>query len=129
MNGLLLDTNALWWVLSDDPRLGAGSRTRLQETGRVHFSSISVLEITMKEMLGRLSAPGDVAVDAESAGLVELPFRSRHAAGLRDFPSLSRHDPFDRMLLSQARIEELALLTSDRQLHMLGLDWVLDAHA
>lgn len=127
MTGLLLDTNALLWVLSGDQRLGAAARVHLSRAAAVHFSAVSVLEITIKEMLGRLETPGDVADGAGRAGLAELPFRAQHAQGLTDFPSLVRHDPFDRMLLSQARLEGLLLLTSDRLLLDLGLEWVLDA--
>lgn len=97
--------------------------------GRVYFSSVAVLEITIKEMLGRLETPGDVADGARQAGLVELPFRSRHASGLPDLPLPARHDPFDRMLLSQALLEGLDLLTSDRYLLALEHPRILDARA
>lgn len=127
MNGILLDTNALLWVLVDDPRLGATSRAALGDAERVYFSSVAVLEITIKEMLGRLETPGDVSDGARQAGLVELPFRSRHASGLHDLPLPARHDPFDRMLLSQALLEGLHFLTSDRRLLALKLPQVLDA--
>lgn len=127
MNGLLLDTNALLWVLAGDARLGSSARARLTTSTSARFSSASVLEITIKQMLGRLEAPGEVAADATKAGLIELPFRSHHASGLAEFPDLARHDPFDRMLLSQAHREDLVLLTSDRHLLDLGFDWVIDA--
>lgn len=126
MNGLLLDTNALLWVLADDAQLGEGARARLA-AAPPRFSSVSVLEITIKAMLDRLHVPGSVEQGAQSAGLVELPFRSHHASGLKEWPELAKHDPFDRMLLSQARQENLALLTSDAHLLGLGFDWVLDA--
>lgn len=127
MNGVLLDTNALVWVLAGDPQLGSNARARLITSVSPRFSSASVLEITIKHMLGRLEVPGDVATAAEAAGLVELPFRSPHASGLEQFPDLAGHDPFDRMLLSQARHEDLLLLTSDRHLLDLGFEWVIDA--
>lgn len=127
MSSLLLDTNALLWVLAADPGLGDGARARLNASAQVHFSAASVLEVTINEMLGRLTTPGELSADARSAGLIELPFRAEHASGLRDFPNLTRHDPFDRMLLSQANTEKLLLLTSDRHLLDLGLDWVVDA--
>ncbi|MGC0142076.1 type II toxin-antitoxin system VapC family toxin [Pseudactinotalea sp. Z1732] len=127
MNGVLLDTNPLLWVLAGDPQLGTGARAHLTTSTSPRFSSASVLEITIKQMLGRLEVPGEVAGAAAAAGLVELPFRSHHASGLEEFPDLARHDPFDRMLLSQARHEDLLLLTSDRQLLELGIDRVIDA--
>lgn len=127
MSGTLLDTNALLWVLADSPQLGTSARGRLAASVSVRFSAVSVLEITAKEMLGRLETPGDVAEAATRAGLVELPFGAHHASGLHAFPALVRHDPFDRMLLSQARCDDLVLLTSDRHLLGLGLPRVADA--
>lgn len=128
MSGILLDTNALLWVLAGHEALGPTARKRLVTSGPVHFSAVSVLEITIKEMLGRLEVPGEVSGDAQRAGLVELPFRAHHASGLTEFPALARHDPFDRMLLAQAHRDRLLLLTSDRLLLDLDLEWVVDAH-
>jgi len=127
VTGVLLDTNALLWVLAADPRLGSSARARLTASPSPRFSSASVLEVTIKKMLGRLNLPGEVADAATRAGLVELPFRSDHASGLAQFPDLVRHDPFDRMLLSQALRENLLLLTSDRHLLDLGFEWLIDA--
>ncbi|MCM3662196.1 type II toxin-antitoxin system VapC family toxin [Georgenia satyanarayanai] len=129
MTGVLLDTNALLWVLAGQDELGARARALLAASRPAHFSAVSVLEITIKHMLGRIDVPGDVSAGAQRAGLGELPFRADHAAGLLDFPALSRHDPFDRMLLAQAATDQLRLLTSDRFLLGLGFDWVVDARA
>lgn len=120
MSGLLLDTNALLWVLSDSPRLGAEARELIRTSARVHFSPVSVVEIEIKVLLGRLQVPGDVAAAGSALGLVELPLTSSHAQGLAVFPELARHDPFDRMLLGQATAESMTLLTSDQVLLDLG---------
>lgn len=127
MTGLLLDTNALLWVLSDDSHLGPEARKLLGARVPVHFSPVSVLEIAIKELLGRLHVPGDVAADAQGVSLVEFRFRAHHSSGVAQFPTLARHDSFDRMLLSQARLDGLSLLTSDRHLLDLGLDCVISA--
>lgn len=127
MSGLLLDTNALLWVLSDAPALGPSARASIAAADRVHFSSVSAVEVTTKVMLGRLEVPGDVAGAATSIGLVELPLTGRHAELMHEFPQLVRHDPFDRMLLAQAVHESMTLLTSDRTLLSLGRDDVLPA--
>ncbi|WP_454084232.1 type II toxin-antitoxin system VapC family toxin [Georgenia sp. Marseille-Q6866] len=127
MTGVLLDTNALLWVLAGHVDLGERTRALLKASRPVHFSAVSVLEITIKQMLGRLDVPGDLSDGAQRAGLLELPFRADHASRLLDFPSLSRHDPFDRMLLAQAAADQLHLVTSDRLLLSLGVGWVVDA--
>ncbi|WES63326.1 type II toxin-antitoxin system VapC family toxin [Microbacter sp. GSS18] len=126
---ILLDANALLWLYRDDPLLGPESRMRIDEAQRVHFSAATVLEITIKSMLGRLELPGGDGypqVFADS-GLVELAFTAEHAAALAGFPALARHDPFDRMLLAQARAESMDLLTSDAALLALGEPWIRDA--
>lgn len=126
---MLLDTNALIWLVHDNASLGDTSRALIEAETRVHFSSVSVTEITIKHMLGRILLPGGTAFPEifTRSGLIELPLRAEHAATLLDFPTLGRHDPFDRMLLAQAKQERLTLLTSDSTLLALGEDWILDA--
>ena len=127
-DGVLLDTNALLWVLTGDPRLGPVARERLlADGGRVHHSVVSVLELTIKDLLGRLALPPDLPGAIGAAGTRELAFTSAHALRLTDLPTLVRHDPFDRMLLAQASVEGLELLTADAVLLGLGLDGVTDA--
>lgn len=126
---ILLDTNALLWLYRDDAALGVRSRRRIAAAPRVFFSAASVMEITIKHLLGRIELPGgsDYPDVFARSGLAELPLTARHAAALAHFPALARHDPFDRMLLAQARVESLELLTSDGALLALGESWILDA--
>lgn len=127
MSGLVLDTNAFLWLLADSGRLGPAARRRLAVPGPVYVSAVCILEIAIKEMLGKVRVPESPAEAAQRAGLIELPFRAEHAATLPAFPDLVRHDPFDRMLLTQAQAEGLDLLTSDRVLLDLELEWMWDA--
>lgn len=127
MSGLLLDTNAFLWMLSGSERLGLRSRALVSGSAPVYASAVCVLEIATKEMLGRLQVPEPAAKAAQRAGLLELAFRSHHAAALQKFPQPARHDPFDRMLLAQALADDLVLLTSDSTLLGLGKEWVVDA--
>lgn len=126
---ILLDTNALLWLVDDDPRLGPESRRLLIQQDRVCFSAISVSEIAIKHMLGRLTLPGSDTFPGvfSGSGLVELPFRSDHAVTLLGEPELARHDPFDRMLLAQRQVEDCYLMTSDRVLLALDRPGLLDA--
>lgn len=126
---ILLDTNALLWLVADSPRLGLQARARIEAADRVCFSAVSVSEIAIKHMLGRIDLPGGDAfpqIFADS-GLSELAFASAHAAALLEDPALRRHDPFDRMLLAQASAERAELLTSDAVLLDLGRAGVADA--
>ncbi|QTV79942.1 type II toxin-antitoxin system VapC family toxin [Microbacterium sp. NIBRBAC000506063] len=126
---MLLDTNALLWVYHDSERLGPLARERIGAASLVHFSSASVLEIVIKNMLGRLPLPGGDELSSvfSRSGLTELPFTAEHAAALARFPGLARHDPFDRMILAQASQERMPLVTSDATLLSLGEDRVIDA--
>lgn len=124
---ILLDTNALLWVHHDSTALGTQARAAIDAATRVHVSAVSILEITIKHMLGRLELPGRFPQTFTEGGLVELPFTSDHATALLTHAALARHDPFDRMLVAQALVEKLTFLTSDSTL--LGLDepWIRDA--
>jgi PIN domain nuclease of toxin-antitoxin system len=128
---MLLDTHALLWLATDDDRLGPRSRARIAEAPRVHYSAVSISEIVIKHMLGRIDLPGGDRFPEVFAqmGLVELPFTSRHANALREEPELARHDPFDRFLLAQSFADGMPLLTADRVLLELGRTWVHDARA
>lgn len=128
---MLLDTNALLWFSIDDERLGPGARESIARADRVHYSAVSISEIVIKHMLGRIDLPGGERFPEVfgAMGLIELPFTARHANALREDPTLSRHDPFDRFLLAQARAEGMTLLTSDRVLLALGHPGVSDARA
>lgn len=127
MSGVLLDTNALLWLLAGDPSLGSSARAEIESGAPVHFSSVSVLEVTMKVMLGRLTVPGNVVDAARAAGLAELGFGVQAAQHVALFPELMRHDPFDRMILAQAVASGLTLCTSDHTLLALGRSDVTDA--
>lgn len=126
---ILLDTNALIWLVHDSPRLGRISRELIGDSKLVHYSSVSVTEISIKHMLGKMPLPGGAGFPDifNRSGLTELPLRTEHAAALLDFGTLVRHDPFDRILLAQAKQERLTLLTSDSTLLALDEDWIVDA--
>ncbi|MFV0434835.1 MAG: type II toxin-antitoxin system VapC family toxin [Leucobacter sp.] len=110
---LLLDTHVLLWWLADDPRLASRHRELISlGENLVYVSSISVAEISIKVSLGKLEAPAEI-VDAVTAGGFEvLAFEARHAERLRGLPWHHR-DPFDRMLVAQAQVEDLTLLSAD----------------
>lgn len=124
---LLLDSHVVLWVLEGHPRLGAGARGLLAAEPFIHVSAASVLELTIKSMLGKLVLPDSLEQVLDDQGFLPLPVTAAHASSLRLFPELGRHDPFDRLLLGQARIEKLQLLTADRSLLATGDPYVVDA--
>ncbi|WP_034273807.1 type II toxin-antitoxin system VapC family toxin [Haloechinothrix halophila] len=126
---LLLDSQALLWVLDDSPRLGATARDLISSTDGVHVSAATVWELTIKAMLGKLSVPADLSVRLVDQGFVPLSVTAEHAEGIRDFPELTRHDPFDRLLVAQADRASLHLVTADHVLLKLERDFIVDATA
>ena len=123
---ILLDSQAVLWLLDDNPRLGRRAREMIR-LGNVHVSVATVWELTITSMLGKLKIPGKLSSVLVDQGLQLLRITSEHAEGMRDFPELSRHDPFDRMLVAQAHQSGLRLLTADRVLLDLGRDFIVDA--
>lgn len=115
MTGLLLDTHVVLWILDDNPRLGRRARQRIT-TGEVLFvSAASTWEMSIKAAVGRLTLPVDLDDAIERSGLRDLPITRRHSLA-SDLAALPHRDPFDAMLVAQARVERLTLLTADHKL-------------
>jgi PIN domain nuclease of toxin-antitoxin system len=119
----LLDTHVLLWAAGDPDRISAPVRALLEDAvNTLHFSAASLWEIVIKKALGR----DDFRVDPVrlrrllvANGWNELAVASDHALAVGALPPLHR-DPFDRILLAQARSEGLQLITADRQLQQYG---------
>jgi PIN domain nuclease of toxin-antitoxin system len=124
---LLLDSQALLWLLDDNPRLGPHARQAIVCARGVFVSAATVWELTIKTMLGKLSVPADFSKRLTAQGLALLSITAEHAEAIRDFPELARHDPFDRLLVAQSSRAGLQLLTADHVLLGLGRDFIIDA--
>jgi PIN domain nuclease of toxin-antitoxin system len=111
---LLLDTHVLLWWLRDDRRLKSPERSAIADPDAiVHVSAATIWEVAIKKGLGRLDVDAQALErEVEAGAMVELPIRWRHA---RAVAALPRHhdDPFDRLLLAQAQIEALVLVSYD----------------
>lgn len=112
---LLLDTHVVLWWLSDDPRLGRSVVERIQSNPDVVVSAASVWEISIKRALGKLEVVDDYLPAIAREGFRPLPISMEHAARAGGLPPHHR-DPFDRMLVAQAQIEDLRIVTSDRRI-------------
>lgn len=124
---LLLDSQALLWVMSGSNRIGPEARQLIETSSAVHVSTASIWELTIKSMLGKLEVPVGLPAVLDEQGFAVLDVTAAHAEGLRDFPELTRHDPFDRLIVAQAHLDGLRLLTADRVLLGLERDFVFDA--
>jgi PIN domain nuclease of toxin-antitoxin system len=113
----LLDTHVALWATYQSRKLSARARTLLSaEDVEVHVSAASFWEIAVKNTMqpGELPPVRQTIVDFAKAGFRELPVTSRAMAVLERLPILHK-DPFDRLLVSQARTEGLMLLTADEK--------------
>ena len=118
---LLVDTHVLLWWDERDPRLEGSARTALaDERNRVVVSAASVWEISIKRMTGKLVFRPDTLAAIASNGFETLDITPRHADTAGSLP-LHHADPFDRLLVAQAMIEGLVLVTQDRQLLPYGV--------
>ncbi len=113
---LLLDTRLLLWAANDPDRLSKSVRKLIDDPeSEPVFSAASIWEIAIKSGLGRDDFAIDAAVLRSSLadnGYSELPISGAHAAAVATLPPLHR-DPFDRMLVAQANVEGVTLLTAD----------------
>ena len=124
---MLVDTHILVWIADDNPRLGERARELIGARHPVYYSSMSVLEMVIKKMEGRLHVADEICHHLDGEGFRQLPLVGEHSESIAKFPELIGHDPFDRVLLAQAKVEKLDFLTADRRLLALEYDWILDA--
>jgi PIN domain nuclease of toxin-antitoxin system len=115
---VLLDTHAFLWWITDDDRLSVTARGEIGASdNEVFLSAASAWEIITKSRIGRLPLPepvdGLIARHLEENAFQPLSITMRHTFELETLPELHR-DPFDRMLVAQARAEEMPLVTGDR---------------
>ena len=114
-NKLLLDTHVFLWWLADDARLTAPARRAIAEADVVFVSAASAWEIAIKVALGRLRIPAPVSEGVARAGFERLPVDFAHAELAGALPPHHR-DPFDRMLIAQAVVEDLVLVSADQRM-------------
>lgn len=109
---LLLDTHVLLWAMLDDPRLTPGMRDAMAGSQAIFVSAVSVWEVSIKTALGKLEVPDDLFDQALAAGVRPLPISWGHARAVSLLPA-HHADPFDRLLIAQARQEGLTLVSAD----------------
>ena len=108
---LLLDTHVLiWW--DEGRRLAAEARRAIADADSVYVSAASAWEVAIKTGLGRLRPIRTMEQAVDESGFLELPVTFRHAERVGKLPPHHR-DPFDRLLIAQADVEELTLVTRD----------------
>jgi PIN domain nuclease of toxin-antitoxin system len=115
----LLDTHVLLWAVGAPGRVAPAVRAEIKDaSNEVLYSAASIWEIAIKASLGRgdfVNDPVLIEREARQIGFVELPVAARHAVAVYSLPPF-HSDPFDRLLLAQALVEQAWLYTADKQL-------------
>jgi PIN domain nuclease of toxin-antitoxin system len=113
---LLLDTNIIIWALNRSERLKQSTLVLLQDpANELYCSVISIWEISIKQSINKLNMPDSYLSILGEQNIGILNITVAHAYAVRSLPRL-HNDPFDRMLVVQAMIEDLTLMTHDKQL-------------
>ena len=111
---LLLDTHALIWVLEDNPTLSEQARNAIINGKNVVFvSAATVWEMSIKQSMGKLEVPDNVKEEMELLRFTPLEITFEHAKLAGQLPNIHK-DTFDRMLIAQAKLEGLMLVSGDR---------------
>lgn len=120
---VLLDTHAALWLVASSKRLSP--RVRALVTGseqQLVVSAVSLWEVATKRSLGKLDAPVDLSRRLAGLGAIELlPISPLHAEAVGELPWHHR-DPFDRMLVAQAQVEGVSIVSADPALAQYGVD-------
>jgi PIN domain nuclease of toxin-antitoxin system len=114
MTNLLLDTHAFLWAIDNDPRLSQKAREAIVDGNNVVFvSAATAWEIAIKKAIGKLKVPrGDYLEELKLHRFTPLDITTEHALAVENLP-FHHNDPFDRMLIAQASLENLTLVTRD----------------
>ncbi|MDT4995787.1 MAG: hypothetical protein QOH97_5679 [Actinoplanes sp.] len=120
---LLLDTHIALWAITGDATLGEEFLDRLRHDPDIFLSPVSLWEITIKQSTGKLPGPADLAEQVRDMGFRELPVTHAHAIAAGRLP-LHHRDPVDRMLVAQAAVEGLTLVSRDESIALYDVDFL-----
>ncbi len=122
---LLLDTHAFLWALDNAPSLSPEARAAITNGNNVVFvSAATAWEISIKKALGKLRVPsGDYLDELRRHRFTPLDITTEHALAIESLPP-HHADPFDRMLVAQAQVEKLTLVTRDPRMRAYAVQTI-----
>jgi PIN domain nuclease of toxin-antitoxin system len=120
-----LDTHVAVWIAKGDARLSRQILKDINSHGETVISAISLAELEIKAGIGKIAMPPNLGEVFESFGIKVEPFGLEASQQLARFPSLARHDPFDRLILAQASARlGTTFFTADATMANLEFDWI-----
>jgi len=120
----LLDSHALLWAVAGSRRLSRRARELIADPeNRILVSQGTVWKLSIKVTIGKLDLPEEFFATLADHGYETLPLRDAHLAAYRALPLLHR-DPFDRLLVAQAQVESLRLITADPEIRHYAVQTV-----
>jgi len=126
MMRFLLDTHILLWWLGNNRRLGPGVRIVIADPQNFIFvSAASIWEISIKKSLGKLSTPDNLLTVLKQNNFQLLSITAEHGLAIADLPEHHK-DPFDRMLIVQAQMEGLTLISQDSKFNQYDVILLVD---
>lgn len=112
---LLLDTHVVLWELEGSRPVSRAAQEAIEQAGELLFSVVSFAEIGVKAAVGKLSVPRDLRDHVLRSGVRVLRLDADHGLAVAELP-MHHRDPFDRLLIAQARSEQLSIVTADRRI-------------
>ena len=127
---ILLDTHVfLWWIMDDESLSPVARRTISNAENELYFSAASAWEIAIKAGLGRIKLPSEIGTfipgQLAENSIIGLPVQIGHALRVSKLPQHHR-DPFDRVLVAQAQVEKMPILTSDAEISKYDVEVIWD---
>ncbi len=124
MNGYLLDTHTILWWLDDPAQLSPEAREAISDADSfVYVSAAVAWEMAIKKSIGRLDIPSNLPEALRSDSIEVLDINIHHALAVGDLPMLHQ-DPFDRIQIAQANLEDLKLITRDQKIQQYKVKWL-----
>ena len=119
---LLLDTHVFLWVVDDSPQLSSAARAAIVDGANIVFvSAVTAWEISIKQAIGKLTLPrGNFLDELRLHRLTPLNITTEHALTVAGLPPYHQ-DPFDRLLVAQAQVEKLTLVTGDPKIQQYAV--------
>ncbi len=117
---LLLDTHVVLWHFSGERELSALARDAIAAADDLLFSVVSFAEVGVKASVGKLDVPDDLQSRIADAGVRTLALSPTHGLAVSGLP-VHHRDPFDRLIIAQAMIERLTVVTADARFHAYGI--------